>query len=471
MTGLPRAVLVVALAAIVLGVAVPVGTLALAGPGVVAPHILSARATLTVGTPVGVHSAGAFYAVNFAGSEAGRKAQLAVGAYFNSTPISTIRLAGGGDAYDPTTQTDYVAPPAGGAYSPVSGERINFTWFKAWCYSRTPHCSWIGTLPAEENNTTAALHYAKWFHSVLSFPPTYWQFGNEPTAWTHYGKNETRWSTTDALAPSGQDYATMVANYIRAITRAFPQDKFIGIENNCACAPSFLAPLVSQDSSKIVAVAYHEYPWAENSSTNVTQFLGALTNARSVPNTTAHLRSLISTACSSCANLPIQIGEYQAGGPVPTHSPFAQQYPGASFLAASVIQALEANVSQFTEFDTGWLVNASNGQVLPEGLLYQRILANMTMGTDYPVTVTAGTLGGLYGLLIKNGSRDSLLVVNTNLTQTLTLTIPANLFTVGPAWSVYTWAHWMPAPKMQQASTLASSYLVPADGLLLLDNY
>src|SRR4029077_7109611 len=123
------------------------------------------------------------FAVVFADSGLGPASAAGLGRYFNSTPVSWFRLSEGGIGYDPTTQINYVAPPSGvGTFVPVSGSMINLTWFKAWCYSRTPHCNWIGPLPAEQNNTAAAVHTALWFHNVLHFPPTAWEMGNEPNA-------------------------------------------------------------------------------------------------------------------------------------------------------------------------------------------------------------------------------------------------------------------------------------------------
>jgi len=158
-------------------------------------------ATLSIGASLGQHLSAPFFALVFQGSQSAPKAQANYGVFLNSTPISVIRLGGATDSYDPTTQTNYVPPSHGTQYVGVQGQLVNFTWFQAWCDSRTPHCQWLWFLPAEENNTTAAVHTAEYFHNVLKFVPTYWEFGNEPGAWTHYGENFTAWSTTDHSTP------------------------------------------------------------------------------------------------------------------------------------------------------------------------------------------------------------------------------------------------------------------------------
>jgi hypothetical protein len=426
--------------------------------------------TLSLGGVSGVHFATPFWGVNTADNYA-PQSQLALGRFLNSTPITMVRLGGGDDGYDPTTAIEYQAPPSGsGHFVAVHGVLVNFTWFKSWCYSKTPHCLWMAYLPGEENNTQAAIHDAQYFHNVLRFVPTYWEFGNEPLAWTHYGLNRTSWSTTDASDVTGAGYATMVHNYIAAVTKLFPTDRFLGIQNSCACSPSLITTLAQVDGSEISGMAYHEYPWIDGSNTSPTQFYGALASVRNIPNTTAHMESMVAAGCSTCSKIPISIGEYQAG-PVPVHSPLAANYTGVPFIAASVIQALENNVSTFTIFNIAYLMNTSSGSMKTQGYLYQRIFDNMTMGTDYSIRIHAPGMGGVYALLVKNGSRQSLLIVNTNVTRALSLTLSTLLFAVGALGSYYTYAAYNTAPVARVSVLLPSGFTVGPEQVLLLDNY
>lgn len=427
-------------------------------------------ATLLPGALVGHHLASPFYAVVFTDSGLSLAQLQTLGAYFNTTPITWFRFGGGGDAYDPTTNTYYSAPPSGGTYTAHSAIVQNFTWMKAWCYSRTPHCDWLGYLPGQENNTPAALHTATWFHD-LGFVPNLWQFDNEPDKWTHYGENRSVWSTTDNSVPTGMDYATMVKDYIATVSKAFPKDQYVGIEASCACAATWYINDTAQvDGSKVAAMAYHSYPGIPGGSTSLSQFFGALAAPTNVSGTVTHFRAQLTSQCGSCQNLPIEIGEYQTGPPI-THSPFALQYAGAPWLAASVIQALRANVSMFTEFDSTWLVNYTTGAVEPEGTLYQRILENMTMGDDYAVNVSAHGLGGIYSVLVKNGTRQSLLVVNTNTTAAIRLSVGSTIFPLGVLGNEYLWDRNLALPQGSHFASLPGSYVVPAGGILLVNNF
>ncbi len=427
-------------------------------------------AWLSVGGYVGSDSHAGFYGINFEAYGLGPNDELSLGAFFNSTPVSFFRLYGGGEAYDPTTQTEYTPAPTGINYTAVPGQYINYTWFKIWCSSRSTPCQWLADLPAEENDTAAAVHYAKWFHSVLGYAPTYWELGNEPEGWMHYGKNYTKWTTADNSTPTGSAYATMVHNYISAITRLYPSDRFIGIEASCSCNPSYISTIAAVDGTSVASMAYHDYPWATASTSNVTQFFGALRSPRNLTNATANFRSMITSGCSTCGAMPIEVGEYQAG-PVPTFSPYASSYSGAPFIAASAIQAIDANVSQFTVFDLGMMYNSSSGAVHPQGVLYDTILANMTRGSAYSVRVHAPSVGGVYALLVKNGTHESLLLVNTNTTKTLALSISTTFFPVGALGSFWTWSSTSASPSIHRLVTLPNSYSIPPQGILLLNNY
>ena len=432
---------------------------------IVTPNAAAVPATLTLGTSFGSHGSDPFYAVVFTPTGYGHRASTALGLFFNSTPFTWFRVSDGGEGYDPTTGIDWVAPASGGAYQPLLTQNLNFTWFKAWCNSRTPHCNWIGTLPAEENNTALAVHTATWFHQVLGFAPTAWQFGNEPNAWTHYGKNLSSWATTDNHAPSGWDYATMVKNYIAAVSALFPTDRYIGIESNCACGKSLIPTTAQVDGGKVMAMAYHEYPWLPGSGTSVGPFMGSLNASTAIPASAAKMRTLDGTNCS-CSNIPIEVGEYQAGI-FNNHSPLAHTYDGVPFITASVIEALESNVSMFTEYELGDLYNTTTGAVLPEGMAYQRLLDNFTMGQDFTVSVNAPGVSGVYALLTQNGTHTSLLVVNTNTTQSITFTLSSAFFALGALGMHYGWTNGALTPKATFGTLPRTTTLSPLTIVLL----
>jgi len=427
--------------------------------------------TLAVNTTQGFAFNAPFYGLNVQVNFT-TNTLAAMGQFFNSTPLTVFRINGGSDSYDPTTQVEYVPPASGsGKYVSIASPQINFTWFRAWCLSLTPHCQWMANLPAEENDTQAAIHWADWFHTVLKFVPTYWEFGNEPEAWTHYGINFTKWSTSDSIAPTPAAYATMEKNYIAAVSAKYPSDHYIGIQAPCACDPTMIAAVAQVNGQKVSALAYHNYPWANNSSVSIAPFYQSLFTSKSVLDTSTHFRSLFNTSCVRCASLPIQVGEYQAG-PVPTHSPFSDEYGGAVFMAVSVIQAIEANISTFTVFQLSDLFNASDHSLAPEGVLYQQILDNLTHGTAYGVNITSALApGGITAMYVRNGSREAMLVVNTNVSRAVVVDLPTSLFPATLSGSYWYWSPRIATPGVHTTTLLPTSFYLGQQSILLVANY
>jgi hypothetical protein len=434
---------------------------------------LGIHASATLGGVVGQHPGNQFLGVVFTDNAFQTKTLVALGKYFNSTSISLFRFGGGGSNYDPTTQTNYVPPPGGvGRLVAVHQELWNLTWFKSWCLSLTPRCTWEASLPGEVNNTQAAVHMASWYHKVLGFAPDFWEFGNEPKAWTDYGINQTRWSTTDNVTPSGPDYATMVKNYISAVSAIYPLDHFIGIEAGCGCNRVLVSAVAAMDAPLVSALAYHTYPILSGSNTSLTQFYGTLQSGTNLSGSVSRFQQNIVFSCttSACANMPVEVGEYQAG-PHDGFSPFLGTFAGAPYMAASTIQALYANVSRFNVFDSNQLFNISTGMPTFEGLLYQRILTNLTMGTDYAVTVSAPNVGGVYAILTKSGHHMSFFLVNTNTTYALSFILSSSVFPVSLTGSEYTWAAWQAHPLSSHGILIPSFYRIPPQGILLLNNF
>lgn len=434
------------------------------------PLGIPVNATLAVGGYLGSHYANPFYGVVFSDDDTPSPLLEEEGAFFNTTPITWFRFGGNGSSYDPTTGIDYVAPSTGGPYVASNEAVWNLTWFKSWCDSRTPRCQWLGYLPAEENNTTAAVHAAEWYNAQLGFAPQLWQLGNEPSSWTHYGINVSRWSTTDSATVTPSAYAAMARAYIDAVGAMYPLDRFVGLEAACGCDTSEAQATAAAVGGQVAAMALHVYPTTDGSSTSLGGFFGALESSTNLTSQAQRFGGAVASACGACGSIPIQVGEYQSG-PVPSFSPYAETYAGAPFLAASVIQAIDANVSMFTVFNSGSLFDTARDSPTPEGVLYQRILQNMTMGADYAAPISAQGIAGIYSMLVHNGTRDALLVVNTNVTYALDLSVPPTAFPTNATGSEWSWGPGAQDPTATLATTLPTMYQVPSQGILLLTNY
>ncbi len=109
--------------------------------------------------------------------------------------------------------------------------------------------------------------------------------------------------------------------------------------------------------------------------------------------------------------------------------------------------------------------------MLPEGILYQQFFNNMTMGRDFAVNIDVPGVGGVFAILMQHGTKESLLIVNTNNTKAINLAIPLSVFPVGGTGSVRSWDPRSSFPTTQTGVLLPSLYTVWSQGILLINNY
>jgi PKD repeat protein len=389
-----------------------------------------------------------------------------VRSYLSQSPFRWVR-------YD--AQSDQCYLPTNTFYSdagqPSKGCALNISALKSWCYSTTPHCHAILTLPGENNNSAMDAAVAKWVVQTIGFQPDYWNIGNEPMGWTHYGIPFAKWRTTDNSTPTPLAYAFDVKAAIKAVLAVDPAAKFIGVEAACQCNTVWFQDVAKIDGSSIAAIAYHTYPSLGLTSETLQQFYEPLSSTHNLTTSSAQVRAAIHGLCANCDRLPIFVNEYNAG-PGWHPSNFGGTYANAAFLAVSVIQALRANLSQLTIFGlqtytTSFGYSMLNGQnaVSPPGRLFIGILSHLVTGKVYATGVRAAG-GGVWSVLTTSGTSGSLLVVNLNLNHSVTLSL-GKVFPLGILGTTYRWAPGGLAPSSSSGLTLGS-YTVPSQGILLV---
>ncbi|MCI4360326.1 MAG: hypothetical protein L3J91_01345 [Thermoplasmata archaeon] len=354
----------------------------------------------------------------------------------------------------------------------TGGCAFNLSSLKSWCNGRTPHCHAILSLPGENNNSAEDAAIAQWIVKSIGFQPDYWSIGNEPTGWTHYGRPWTTWQTTASLAPTPLAYAFDVKAAIAAVKVVDPSAKFIGIESACECNTQWLQDVVAVNGPNLAAIAYHNYPSTGSTSVNLAQFYSTLASTSNVSAQYASARSAILGHCGQCATLPIFVNEFNAG-PGWAPSNYGGTYANAVFLAASIAQALEANVSQLTIFNLqtsststyGFSMMNGHSTVGPTGLLFSDLLSHMGTGQVYSTKV-ATTVPNVWAVETRSGSSESLLVVNANLTHAVALSLGTSLG-IALAATEYLWSPGNASPTTS-AGLLNVAYSIPAQGILLL---
>ncbi|MCI4372883.1 MAG: hypothetical protein L3K02_04490, partial [Thermoplasmata archaeon] len=126
------------------------------------------------------------------------------------TPLSWYEWPAGAiaDAYNMTSGTLWT----GGYASAVMTNESNFV---RWCKSVA--CNAILSLPGEIDDPTLAAYEVYYTVDRLNFTPAYWEVGNEPYLWKHFGENWSTWSPTDNSPVTAAVYAQVVQSYISAI--------------------------------------------------------------------------------------------------------------------------------------------------------------------------------------------------------------------------------------------------------------
>jgi hypothetical protein len=421
-----------------------------------------AASTVTIGPLRGVVDSATFWGISAHMNPTNVDGALAN--LVNATPFTYFRF-GGGD--EQTNQSANVTYTNGGKPTKLS---FNATGAVTWC--RWVRCHSIWPLPAEINSTAIAAWTVRFIEQNLSFHPDYWSLGNEPTGWRHYNIPWTRWKTRDDSKCSALCYAQLVHRMLPALRAVDPNLKLIGIQQAGCGSSSYLYDVVKLNGPNLSAVACHIYPASGINDPTLSQFFGALQGSNSLPVKIPKARSSIASACKSC-NLPLWVDEYNAAGGS-TNCPPMSGYPDVPFIAASAIQALELNLSQFTFFTLSDYSSIYRYDLIAPGdtpnptyWLYADFLDEFPLGSVYPVSLNANVSGG-FAVMGENSTARSLLVVNTDVSGPLTLNLSGSGFFAGLPGRAESWSTNSSAPSGTEYGALPSTWTVPPEGLLEL---
>jgi hypothetical protein len=382
------------------------------------------------------------------------------GLYLNETPFSDVRYGQGGDSCDIVNDSFYEDGKVVGACP------FSITALKQWCYSTTPHCQWYVGLPGEINDPGYAAYEARWLVHTLGFPPTYWSIGNEPESYTNWNCPWTKWATCTGT-PTASEWAAEVLAYAKAIRSVVPTAKIIGIQA-VGSYSTFIPKLAASPAAKyLYAIAFHDYPPPTKS--GEADFLSLLTSQYSATTEIDHVRQEITSANASLANLPIFIGEFN-GGPCPTPSALDQQFPDVLLYMGTVVQALRANLSELDYFalaNDGFSLVGTSYAPYPTGLWMEE-MNSVRFGDAYNYTIGGG-VANVWSVEWVDGSSDTLMVVNANTTEQLSLSVGES-FPIGTTGHTIFWNGTKSGPTVTSV-TLSQFYAVPPESILLIENY
>jgi hypothetical protein len=390
-------------------------------------------------------------------------------ALMNGTPVSVYRFAAGVDS---TNQTAGITYSDSGVPGPAV---LDAPQLATWC--TWTHCRADWNLPAETGNVGAAAATVRYVEDTLHFRPAYWSIGNEPWGWTHYGIPWTSWRTTDRSGCSAVCYAGLVQRMVPALRSVDPSIRVIGIQNSDCFNSSYLQEIAARDAPLVAAVACHAYPLAGNPHPSLSEYFASLTGPDGLTAVIPRARAAVSFGCR--CSIPVFVDEYNAfviSGP----NPLMASYAEVPWMAASVVQALELNLSQLEYYalqDTG---SASAYDMVDPGdtpapvyYLYHTVLSNLFLGEVESLRVrTVAT--GVFSVetVIAAGNHHSVFVVNTNLTRGVPVDLSGSSFPLGGSGMSWVWTPGEPQPQVRiyAPGALPAQWSVPPEGVLLVNS-
>lgn len=388
-------------------------------------------------------------------------------AQMNLTPFSYYEF---GDATETTNEiTDTPYANNGSALIPSQSNDSNFVIF-----CRAVHCHAILGLPTEIDNVSMAVATVQYVQQTLGFVPDYWMLGGEPQGWRHWGIDWPNWQTTDNSTPTPLQYAQEVQSYVTALKRFDPAIRLIGIESADGGKwydSPWLDEVAAIDGRNLTALAIHPYPdGVGNSNSSLRTFLSTVTNPLNFPNNFGGLQAHMDVACG--CSLPLWVGEYNAALEG-NYSVEMSTYPEVPYIAAGLIGAMKAGVQQLDFFSYSHgneSLVATNGSPLPIFQLFTTFLKNLTLGSLSNSTIVGGP-GGVVAATLTNGSHSSIVIVSTNVTEALNLTlVPTGGPFLSGGWSAWWWSPSAAAPSRASGTTyLPLTWEVPALGVLLVN--
>jgi Divergent InlB B-repeat domain len=441
-------------------------------------------------------------------------------ALFNATPTKMIVWPGAqsGDEYDPIHNVIWTENGSGWqSHTPQTNEST----FVSWCESI--NCNATFQVPAENNNATLAAEVVNYTINTLHFWPKYWEIGNEPALWTHFDEGWANWSKSDNNTITAAGYARLVHRFIAAMEAVvvtssglpYSNASIIGLpgigRGSTDSEANWIGDTVSLNGPELAGVAIHEYPAANvNTPVSLYYFYNKLQGPSGVPakiwdmdnwtkagiaNTSGQC-AIQKDPCDQIAPFETEIGSALAHQGYKIYSPM---FSGALDMAAQMTQAMSASARhQIASIDlyasvlntnNSWF--SGNGTSRPVYTLYTQILDRLG-STAYNVTLGNNLSSTVYAIATSSpqaGGKDDLLVVNLNLSNSITFApeFPGNISASSYAVNAWAWnaAYNSAENKTGEAVLNASSpgplssfypdnltsVTVPAQGMLLLEAY
>jgi hypothetical protein len=361
---------------------------------------------------------------------------------YDGTGLSAVRWPGGAVADRLNVTSDRIYNDNGTYSTPP----VNESTFVTWC--RSVGCTAVIGLPGEIDSPSTAAFYVQYTEQTLHFTPAYWEIGNEPALWTHFGASWARWNATQTENATPPSYAQLVHTYIAAIRAVDPTSRFLGLPGVGQGAygeTGWIRATVALNGPNLSGVAIHVYPagGTVSGATTLAGFYSTLNGSSSLSARLPADRIAVAAACPRCAAIPVLVTELGSGTQGGAYNSYMSGFPDEPFIATEAIQALSLNLSQIDLFalqaNYGGSLLGANGTPSLTNVLYDQILSRV--GPVVTSTIGSPAAAGLAGVTARseNGSVESLLVANTNTTREFTLQAQGAAASAGYVSTLVSW--------------------------------
>ncbi len=391
----------------------------------------------------------------------------------NATGARLVRWPGGalGDRFDPLGNSG-----AGLIYNEngtPSAPKASYSQFVTWC--GWVHCQSIVTLPAEVDNASLAAAIVTYSLRTLEFAPTFWEIGNEPLQWTHFGIPWVAWNSTQEVEPTPLQFADLVQSYVTAIRTVDPTTPIIGIGGVGAgnSQGTWITQDVATNGPNLSGVAVHVYPAGNIASPEApATWFASLQGESALPARVNGTISEAAGACPSCT-LSVFVDELGTGTLVPAGDEIAGGYL-ASYVSAEILQSLSLEVASADYYnlqsDTPGAWFSSSGAPSAAYFAYEN-WAQLVGPYGAPVGVNSssnGLLAAVGGATAETPT--NLILVNTNSTYTFSLDVEKTFPGVAHA-AILAWNGSSPSPvNMTWGPGGPTNFTVPPMSLAIFSN-
>jgi hypothetical protein len=387
------------------------------------------------------------------------------------TPVQYPLWPGGAIADRLNVLADVITNDDGSTYTPPSSEAQ----FVNWCKQLLCHA--IFQLPAETNSPAMAAAEVGYTENTLHYHPEYWEIGNEPALWSHFGIAWNRWSSSQSSGITPQGYAQLVQVFVVAIRSVDPSARIIGLPGlgtGDSGETTWITDTVRLNGPNLSAVGIHVYPAGPGPSNPTLQtFFSGLSGKGSPASRVPQDRAAVQAACPRCPPISVFITEMGSGNQYGTYAKYMSSFPEVPFVATEIVQGLNVNLANIdifafqSSYQGSWFTDYAQPTMVYT--LYSQVLNHL--GSAVLPTKVHAVTSGLFAATSVNpsGKAETVLLVNTNSGTAFNVDFTGSGFPLANGGESWTWDGSTRSPiATPYSSQLPSHWTLPPVSLTMV---